>query len=161
MECQQGQKKCSETKTFCFCFTAKSLKTEWNKNILQNLQNYCKLSETKTFCFCFTAKSQKTDWNKNILFLFQCKVTDNAVKQKHFFCFALCNSVSLKTNTISKRVFVSMSCVVSRNCQTFWPMAIRYGLRNSVPASRVILRSPCPCCHVGWPEGLKGPPWWS
>ena len=52
MECQQGQKtsatkqkhfvfvslpnhwNLSETKTFCFCFTAKSLKPEWNKNIL-------------------------------------------------------------------------------------------------------------------------------
>ena len=63
-----GQKKEQRNKK---CFTAKSLKTKWNKNIL--FLFHCQITE---------------NWVKQKhLFLFHCQINDNWVKQKERFLF--------------------------------------------------------------------------
>ena len=91
---------CNETKTLSFCFTAKSLKTEWNKNIL--FLFHCQITgnwvKQKHFVFVsmqshWQRSETKTFWH-NILFLFHCQINDNWVKQKHKFLFE-CQSLKM------------------------------------------------------------------
>mgnify|MGYP001801229559 CR=1 FL=1 len=76
--------KCNKTKKFFFCFTANSLKTEWNKNILflfhcqtndywveqkQKFSFECpslRMSERKTIFFLFHEYCKNKRWNKNM-----------------------------------------------------------------------------------------------
>ena len=109
---------------------------------LWNANRAIKMEWNKKFCVCFTAISLNTEWNrnKNVQF-FHSRIAENcfcftANHWKHFVLqFVI---LSCSKHTFSSKLFVSMS----HNCKTFLTYTvIRYGLRNSVPTSRVILRS--------------------